>query len=233
MPKGLRKIFTFKNKRRLPLWLAWPLAMLGRLLFCTYRVQLEGDRENPAFNVASSAVFACWHNRVIFGVPQLPLLLRQQLSLLISASRDGEYISTLAKMFHFNVVRGSSSRGGVAALLALKREIKQNRSLIITVDGPRGPRYCVHSGIIALAALTDSPIIPLCCNFSHYLELKSWDRMQIPLPFAKITMTFGQPIRVDSFSNPEKNCEQIRKALLEITRDREKGSDSPAKNVSL
>lgn len=219
MSKWFRKIFTFKNKRRMPLWLAWPLAILARLFFFTCRVKIEGCSDPSTFNVASPAIFACWHNRVIFGVPQLPLILRKNLSLLISASRDGEYIATLAKIFQFHVVRGSSSRGGVAALLALKREILQKRSPVITVDGPRGPRYCVHSGIVALAALSKVPIIPLCCNYSHFLELKSWDRMQIPLPFSKVTFTFAPALQVDSLADQETMGELVRQALLKITRD--------------
>jgi lysophospholipid acyltransferase (LPLAT)-like uncharacterized protein len=222
MSTWFRKIFTFKNKRRMPLWIAWPLALLGRLLFFTCRVKIEGCSEPWTVNVASPAIFACWHNRVIFGVPQLPLLLRRNLSLLISASRDGEYIATLAKLFQFQVVRGSSSRGGVAALMSLKHEIQKNRSLIITVDGPRGPKYCVHSGVVALAALTNAPIVPLCFNYSRYLELKSWDRMQIPLPFSKVTVVFSQPIKVDRIDDREATQELVRQQLLQITQDRNK-----------
>ncbi len=224
MSKWFRKIFTFKNKRRMPLWLAWPLALLGRLFFFTCRVKIEGYAGPSANNVACPAVFACWHNRVIFGVPQLPLSLRSNLSLLISASRDGEYIATLAKLFQFHVVRGSSSRGGVAALLAMKREIQQQRCLIIAVDGPRGPKYSVHSGIIALAALTNAPIIPLCFNYSHFVELKSWDRMQIPLPFSKVTLVFAPAVNVDGVADHEATCELVRQALLKITVDRNNNS---------
>jgi len=220
MANWFRKTFTFKNKRRMPLWLAWPLAMLGRLLFFTYRVKIEGVPSTKEINVTSPAIFACWHNRIIFGVPQIPLSLRRNLSLLISASRDGEYIATLAKLFQFQVVRGSSSRGGVAALLALKREIGQNRSPIITVDGPRGPKYCVHSGIIALAAMSKAPIIPLCFNYSRYLEMKSWDRMQIPLPFSKVTVVFGSPLTIEKLADQEQAKDIVRRELLQITRDR-------------
>ncbi len=232
MSKWFRKIFTFKNKKRMPLWLGWPLAILARLFFFTCRVKIEGNTAPSAFNVASPTIFACWHNRVIFGVPQLPLTLRRNLSLLISASRDGEYIATLAKLFHFQVVRGSSSRGGVAALLALKREIQQNRSLIITVDGPRGPRYSVHSGIIALAALTKAPIIPLCFNYSCFMELKSWDRMQIPLPFSTVTLTFGPALKIDRIADQQETRELVRQELLQITRDRKNSHDMALRSQS-
>lgn len=221
MAKWFAKIFTFKNKRRLPLWLAWPLAMLGRLFFLTCRVKIEGKNSVSADNVISPAIFACWHNRIIFGVPQLPRKLREKLSLLISASRDGEYIATLAKLFHFETVRGSSSRGGMAALLALKREIQQNRSVIIAVDGPRGPRYCVHSGIVALGALTKTPVVPVCFNFSRFFEMKSWDRMQIPFPFSKVTITFAPPLLIDSLNDKSNGQELLRQELLQITRDRQ------------
>ena len=203
MPKRRRKIFTLKNKRRLPAWLAYPLSWLGHLLFLSYRLKLEPEAEAALANAEQAPIFACWHNRIIFGAAALPSRQRRRLALLISRSRDGEYIATLARLFKFQVVRGSSSRGGAPALLALKRALDEDVSPLISVDGPRGPRYSVHSGAASLARLSSRPIVPLCFSFSRYIELKSWDAMRIPLPFARIRVSAAAALYVDKDCPPD------------------------------
>ncbi|NLF94675.1 MAG: lysophospholipid acyltransferase family protein [Oligosphaeraceae bacterium] len=216
------KLFTFKNKRRLPAWLAWPLALLAKLIFLTYRIKIDDREKILADNLTAAFIFACWHNRILFTVPLLPRACRQKLSMLISASRDGEYIATLAKLFQLKVVRGSSSRGGLAAMLEMKARLHRGDSVGITVDGPRGPRYCVHAGVAALAAYSEARVVPLISNFTHYWELNSWDKMQIPVPFTTITVRVGQPIVLDGTADHQQNIESIRQEMLALTQDKER-----------
>jgi lysophospholipid acyltransferase (LPLAT)-like uncharacterized protein len=218
----MTKFFTLKNKRRLPLWLAWPLSWLAKMIFLTYRIKIEDQEKILEHNLAAPLIFACWHNRILFTVPLLPRECRKKLFLLISASRDGEYIATLAKLFQLGVVRGSSSRGGVSALLEMKKLLQNQQSVGITVDGPRGPRYCVHAGVAALAAGSGCKVVPLISNFKHYWELKSWDKMQIPVPFTTITLQVGRPIALEQGSNHQQNSEIIRREMLALSRDRER-----------
>jgi len=218
----MAKFFTFKNKRQLPAWLAWPLAGLARVILLTYRVKIEDKNNILNNNLTSPLIFACWHNRILFTVPLLPKACRKKLYMLVSASRDGEYIATLAKLFQLGVVRGSSSKGGLGALLAMKALIGRNCSVGITVDGPRGPRYCVHPGVAALAALTGRKIVPLISNFKHCWELHSWDKMQIPLPFSKITLQVGKPIGVDGNEDHKEASKIIRQEMLAISQDKDR-----------
>ena len=216
----MKKIFTFKNKRDLPRPLAWLIAGLLRLYAWTFRVTID-DPHGVLPRLANQAfVFALWHNRILFAAPVLPRKYRKFMAVLISASRDGEYITTLVKCFGINVVRGSSSRGGAKALLELRHALEDGLSPILTVDGPRGPRYTVHPGAVALASEGHAPLVPVLFNARHFWQLHSWDKMQIPWPFTRMTMVIGKPMEVPvSFTNAD-GCEELRKALLAITDDK-------------
>lgn len=217
-PKQKRKLFTFKNKRYMPLWLARVLAWLMQIWSWTFRINLIDPHGVLAHNVPPPRIFALWHNRILLAAPQIPDALRPSMSVLISASRDGEYISAFIRYFNLGVVRGSSSRGAVPALLALRRVLEAGRSVILTVDGPRGPRYCVHGGVSSLAVQTGVPVVPVCFNYSHYTTLRSWDRMQIPWPFTRVRIVLGQPL--EALPEPTAaGAEVVRVALLAITDD--------------
>lgn len=218
-PRHKRKIFTFKNKRHMPVWLARVLAGVLRVWSLTLRVTLEDPHGVLADNVLPPRIFALWHNRILLAAPQIPAALRPSLSVLISASRDGEYISAFVRCFQIGVVRGSSSRGGVSALLALRQVLQAGRSVLLTVDGPRGPRYCVHGGVPVLSRLTGGAVVPVCINYSHYVSLRSWDRMQIPWPFSRARIVLGRPLTALPAPTAVA-AEVVRTALLAITEDR-------------
>ena len=215
----MSKIFTLKNYRNLPKPLAWLLAGLLRLYAWTFRVRIEdpfGIFQNLDTRVYT---FAIWHNRVLFAAPVLPSQYRRRMTALISASRDGEYISTLVKCFDVHMVRGSSSHGGARALIELRRAMKQGYSPFLTVDGPRGPRYTIHPGAVALSVSGKVPLVPMLFNAKHYWQLRSWDRMQIPWPFTRMTITIGKPLELAPEVSIDEGCERLRQALMEITND--------------
>ncbi|MBR4124917.1 MAG: hypothetical protein IKR13_01820, partial [Victivallales bacterium] len=91
---------------------------------------------------------------------------------------------------------------------------------LLTVDGPRGPRYTVHPGAVALARDGQAPLVPVLFNAKHYWQLKSWDKMQIPWPFTRMTMIIGKPLDLPLDLPTEDGCEQLRQALLELTVDK-------------
>jgi lysophospholipid acyltransferase (LPLAT)-like uncharacterized protein len=98
--------------------------------------------------------------------------------------------------FGVEQIRGSSSRRGPQALLELTSHAKKGYDLAVTPDGPKGPRYVVQQGVIALAQITGLPIIPVTCNTQPKICLKSWDCFQIPLPFSRCELILNQPILV-------------------------------------
>ncbi len=115
---------------------------------------------------------------------------------MVSASRDGGFLSGVLECFGVQPVRGSTSRRGPQALRELTTWAKRGYDLAITPDGPRGPCYVVQDGIIALAQLTEMPIVPVSYHLGWKIRLKSWDRFQIPLPFSRCEMFYEKPIRV-------------------------------------
>ena len=146
-------------------------------------------------------IFALWHNRLALSMEVWsrfikPNHLSRDLVALISASRDGAFLSQVLKHFGVQAVRGSSSRRGPQALLELNTWIRKGADVAITPDGPRGPRTIVQEGIIALAQLAQAPIIPVGLHIHWMKSLKSWDAFQLPLPFTKCFLRFGQPISV-------------------------------------
>jgi hypothetical protein len=100
--------------------------------------------------------------------------------------------------------------------------MERNYSVVMTPDGPRGPVYRIQDGIIQLAKLTGRPIIPVS-NFTHWkIRLRSWDRLQIPLPFARCDLRYGDPIWVPREAS-EAALEELRvkleQSMRALTRD--------------
>ena len=141
---------------------------------------------------------------------------------LVSASRDGAFLAGILEWFGVRPVRGSSSRRGGQALLELTSWAQRGHDLTITPDGPRGPCYQVQEGIASLAQVTGLPIVPVAMNLNWKIRVKSWDRFQIPLPFARCEVCVGRAIRVppDVTDDERKQFrQQLEAELRAITRD--------------
>ncbi len=171
------------------------------LVAATLRTEFR-DRSG-CFGGSSSTpvIFATWHNRLALSLVIHPKFLQashpaRRLAALVSASRDGGMLARILELFGVQPVRGSSSRRGAQALLELTSWAERGHDLAITPDGPRGPCYRVQEGAIALAQLTGLPIVPASYSLGWKIRLRSWDRFQIPLPFSRWRVEFGEPIRV-------------------------------------
>ena len=119
-------------------------------------------------------------------------------------------------------MRGSSSRRGAQALLELTTWIERGYDVAITPDGPRGPCYIVQNGPIGLAQVTGMPVIPAAYNLKWKIQLKSWDRFQIPLPFAYVNFYFGEPMTIPrDITDAQKEALrlELQRRILELTKD--------------
>lgn len=197
----------------------------------TYRIRVSGRRELLlALNEREDAVIlAVWHNRMFYFATYLyRYLLRRgfKLAMMSSDSKDGEIGATIGKNAGALVVRGSSSRRGASGLMGLYRAIvKEKHSIIILPDGSKGPVYQAKVGVVALAKMTGKPILPLSCWASRYWRVKSWDRMIIPKPFARIEITVGGFLEVPRDTDDEGlevHRIAIQKALDQLGREAEK-----------
>ena len=156
-------------------------------------------------------------------------------AILISASRDGEYIARVAASLGYLPVRGSSSRGGAAGLKQLVALGHAGRTVTITPDGPRGPRYSVKAGALILAQKTGLPIIPVAMGLSKFWELPSWDRFRIPKPFSKGYYCWGTPLRVPADADAaarEKIADELRERMIELERHADSVAEKMATHMS-
>ncbi len=141
-------------------------------------------------------MFAIWHNE-LFSLTGFGMLEKMNLVTMASDSRDGQYITEILDRIGYKVARGSSTRGGVKAMMTMSRLMKKEKKIgVITVDGPKGPRHKFKHGIISLARKTGSVIIPArAIPESAFVFEKSWDQFELPKPFSKVKIKMGKPFR--------------------------------------
>jgi lysophospholipid acyltransferase (LPLAT)-like uncharacterized protein len=174
-------------------------AFLRALMF-TWRVHTKADFKKLETG-DQPVIFCVWHNRLALSMRIYNQFGRQiwrapGMAALISASRDGAVLAEVLKKFNVEPVRGSSSRRGRQALLEATTWLERKFHVAITPDGPRGPRYRLQEGVIALAQVTGAPIVPVSTHVRGKICLKSWDRFQIPLPFADCEIRVGDLVYV-------------------------------------
>lgn len=170
-----------------------------KLWAATLRYEIE-DRSGVCTpgNFATPVMFALWHNR-IFTLP--PIWHKtggnsRKSVVLTSASHDGAMLSHAMAVFGLGAVRGSSSRRAVAALVGMKRALKEGLDVCITPDGPRGPRYEFQPGVVKIAESSGVPIIPIHATYASAWRLKTWDRLVIPKPFSRVRVVFDEKLVV-------------------------------------
>jgi len=205
---------------------AWIVFAALRMVALTLRYRWRDPNnlvENP---LPTPAIFAIWHNRLALCMHAYRLYNRRRkgagMAAMVSASRDGGFLSGVLEWFKVQPVRGSSSRRGPQALLELTTWAERGYDLAITPDGPRGPRYVVQDGVMSLAQLTGLPIVPFSYNLQWKIRMKSWDGFLIPLPFSRCEMVVGQPFHVPrEAGDAEREALRVRleNTLKEMTRD--------------
>ncbi len=134
-----------------------------------------------------------------------------------SRSFDSEYIARFIQRFGYGAARGSSTRGGKAALIQMIRAVRSGKSAAFTVDGPRGPIYEAKPGAVLLAAKANAALLPFSISLNRYWQLPSWDKIQIPKPFARAVVVLGEPIKVeDDATTHEDKQQELQRALDEL-----------------
>ncbi len=138
-------------------------------------------------------IFAFWHGRILAAT----LFWRDRgIVVITSENFDGEWIARIIERFGYGTSRGSSSRGGVRALVQLKRGMASGKPAAFTLDGPRGPARVAQPGAVWLAGATGNPLLPFHIESSRFWTANSWDRTQIPKPFSSAAIAIGAPIAV-------------------------------------
>ncbi len=192
--------------------------LVARLMYAVYLpwcatlrlTQVNREPVDALITAGRPFVLSLWHNECFTLI-----YLKKNLKLMTiaSQSKDGEYITGVLEQLGFAVARGSSSRGGVSALLSSARLMRQGYSPAVTVDGPRGPRHKVKDGAIYLAGSNRVPLVPLRALSERCIRCGSWDRFEVPLPFSRVRVVFGDPYMVERDLRDKDMLEQERARL--------------------
>jgi lysophospholipid acyltransferase (LPLAT)-like uncharacterized protein len=195
------------------------LALVPRIVWALLSIvgrtwRFEVIAENGVIPVRESQkagpeIYCFWHQCVL---PCAFYFRGSGAVILISQSFDGELITRILRMFGFDAVRGSSSRGAREGLLGLAHVIESGRTAIFTADGPRGPIYQTKMGPIKLAQVTGSPIGSFHLEPQKAWTMRSWDRFLVPRPFTRICVSWAQWTRVPA-DLPAEQFEPIRAEL--------------------
>ncbi|MDD9951948.1 MAG: lysophospholipid acyltransferase family protein [Zetaproteobacteria bacterium] len=204
------------------------IAWIIRLCMCTYRLVVLAEEINPYLDLNEGSqppqhFLSSWHENiwVFVGVNEgLPY------RALASKAGGGRFIGQVCRTLGYTMVFGSSTRrgkdkGGARAMIALRRCLQQGHSIAITVDGSVGPRRQAKPGIIELSRRSGTPIVPFSVWCSRSWRLPTWDKLQIPKPFAKVVVRYGKPLKVPSDSVSDRDTQVWIQKLNQCMQDNE------------
>jgi lysophospholipid acyltransferase (LPLAT)-like uncharacterized protein len=165
-----------------------------RLLAKTWRVNmLREELRREVLESPDGCIPVLWHGRMATAASALA---GTKATVLVSASGDGALADMLLQRLGYGTLRGSTAKGGARAIREMRELLSAGTAVAITPDGPRGPRHHVNRGAAFLARATGRPVLPIGFGVSRALRLGSWDRFTIPLPFTRVTVSFGEPVAV-------------------------------------
>lgn len=191
-------------------------AIFIRLLRATVRVRhvhAENLERTPQY------IIAFWHEHMML---MLHSRFRTPITVMSSASRDGDLAVTVYATYGVQAVRGSSTRGGGAALREFIRRARNGSNLVFTPDGPKGPPHVVKEGVILAAQLSGLPIVPIAFAASRYKRLGSWDRMIMPLPLSRVIFLYGQPMPVPRHGDVKEWAAKLEESMNQLAAEAEK-----------
>jgi len=166
-----------------------------QIIVLTCRVRWHNKEAFDALKKSEKPfVLSMWHNCCTIAAW---VMRDSDITVMISDSKDGEYVSRLANSFGIPTIRGSSSSGSEKAIRAALRILARRKSIGITPDGPRGPRYKIKSGMLWFSASSGAPIVPLHIESTRQWVFNSWDKHSFPKPFSTIHIRFGDPLTIE------------------------------------
>jgi lysophospholipid acyltransferase (LPLAT)-like uncharacterized protein len=213
------------KKLRHPRLIAGLAYLMIRVLGATIRCRFEDQSGLSGDQADQPVIWVFWHNRVLM-LPFVQTKFRPDRigNVLTSQSNDGEIIAGIAQRFGHGAVRGSSNKRPAAALREMVRTLANGTDMVITPDGPRGPRYELQPGTIKLAQLSQCPIMIAHLRFDRAWKLKTWDGFLVPKPFTRVTFVLS-PLRHVPRELDQDAFEKTRADLeMEMVRGAEEGT---------
>jgi lysophospholipid acyltransferase (LPLAT)-like uncharacterized protein len=160
---------------------------------------INKDNFEKLISENESFIYALWHDQLLLS--PLTWQSKKRIDILISKHKDGDIIANLIKFHGFNSVRGSTNnpnkekeKNSISSIRKILKSLKNNISIGITPDGPRGPRHKVSEGIINIARISNKKILPMALAYKKKWILNTWDKFIIPMPFNEICIVWGVPL---------------------------------------
>lgn len=189
---------------------------VAKALAATWKIEARGLDKVRALE--TGAVCAGWHGRTL---PAAKLFKGEGVWTITSTSRDGQIVSSVFSAFGFNLIRGSSSDGGVRVTVKAIKVLRKGAMMAFTPDGPRGPSGIVQPGIVAMAQKSGAALVACGVSANRRWIASTWDRYHLPKPFAKVIMIFGEPRYVPKGDD----LEQVRAAFEAEMHDLERQAE--------
>lgn len=192
------------------------LSFITLLLGRTWRFSFAGHTAYSP-EKRKSTIYCLWHENILAA----SLCFKDSHEcFLASHSRDGRLISSILQSWGNTLIEGSFRRGGVSAIRESVRKLQQGYNLFTTPDGPRGPYHVVKRGIALIALLANAEVVPIQFNATLKWRLSSWDNFIIPMPFTKISVIYGTPVKAQKKNSTNEDTEiitqEIQTNLFEI-----------------
>lgn len=159
------------------------------------------------------SVYVFWHGRMVLMYFMRPK--NKRTNIFISEHADGKIIGTVSRFFNVGVIWGSSNKDPIGSIKRILQALKKNECLAITPDGPRGPAFEINSNIVKIASKANLNIIPCAYGASKKKVFRSWDSFILPLPFGKLALTYGNPIKIP----PNITDEEVKKINATIKKE--------------
>jgi lysophospholipid acyltransferase (LPLAT)-like uncharacterized protein len=168
---------------------------LTKPLFATYREETHGEEHYRNILASGKPCILCmWHYSILYLGQRIK---GRDWVVMVSPSSDAEFISRIMIRMGRSTVRGSRTKGGLAALKEMIAVVKgQGKSAAIVADGSQGPALKIQAGVILLASKTGAPILPVAWGADRYWAVNSWDHTALAKPFARVSCCFGEPLTV-------------------------------------
>jgi lysophospholipid acyltransferase (LPLAT)-like uncharacterized protein len=196
--------------------------ILIKLIGLSARFEVTGWENHEKVEANSGLpIYVFWHNRIFLTTYWWR---NRRIVVMTSRSFDGEYIARFIQRFGYGAVRGSSTRGGVGAVVEMARLMRAGCTTAFTIDGPKGPPYVAKMGAVLLAKKSGHPIVPVTMALAKYWTAPSWDNFQIPKPFTRARVFVAPPIYVASDAD-EQTLNAKRDELQNVLDDLTKRSD--------
>jgi lysophospholipid acyltransferase (LPLAT)-like uncharacterized protein len=201
--------------------LLWPFGFFVRLWGMTLRFDASPEDLRNWMKKDEPVAIVLWHNRLFLSAEIVRRYRKgRPVYALVSASQDGAWLTAFFAAAGLRTVRGSSSRMGREAAMALVDVLRQGHDVGITPDGPRGPCYELKPGAVIVTRRTQTPILIVGGEFDSAWRLRSWDRFYIPRPFSRVRMRC-ELITVEQLADRDSALALLRDRLGAINRDTE------------